>query len=258
MQASRMPILFVGHGSPMNAISDNVYTKKWEEIAKDIPIPKAILVISAHWTTLKVSVNNIKNPPMIYDMYGFDQALYELKYPVQGSPDLAKQVIELMNEKCSIDNSWGIDHGAWSVLCKMYPMANIPVVQLSVGLDYSFEDYFEMGNQLSSLRDHGILIVASGNIVHNLRRIEWDNPKGAAFAQGFDTYIKKAIQTKEYQKVIEASKHPDFYLAVPSKEHFVPILYILGALSSKDKLEVFNDDCILGSLSMTGYFFKEL
>jgi len=167
----RMPALFVGHGSPMNAIEDNEYTRGWEKIGREIPKPKAILSISAHWYTNGSRITDAPHPNMVYDMYGFPKALYNVVYKPEGSPELAELTQTLITKDVKIDNSWGCDHGTWSVLSKMYPEADIPVVQLSIDSSASAETQFNIGEQISALRDRGILIVGSGNIIHNLARI---------------------------------------------------------------------------------------
>lgn len=254
---NKMPVLFVGHGSPMNAIEDNQFTKEWIEISKKIPMPKAILVISAHWYTNGTKINDSDKPEMIYDMYGFPDELYEVKHPVLGSPDLAHKVIKLLGDKVSIDNTWGYDHGAWSVLYQMYPDASIPVVQLSIDYNLKPTDYLEIGKKLSSLRNDGVLIMGSGNVVHNLSLLDWHKVGGFPWAEDFDEYIKDKIKSKDFigvtnYKDIDSSKYAFF-----TPEHFYPILYVLGAVDKEDIVEIYNDDLLMGSLSMTSYLFNK-
>jgi len=252
----KMPILFVGHGSPMNAIEDNEYTKKWVEIAKEIPRPRAILAISAHWYTHGTRITNALQPEMVYDMYGFPDELYQVKYPAPGLPELAHGVQQLLNREVKIDTSWGCDHGAWSVLCRMYPAADIPVVQLSVDRDADAAAHFRLGQELAALREQGVLIFASGNVVHNLAKINWDMAAGYPWAEEFDGYIKEKIINGQYQDVMEYRKAGEAAdLAFFTPEHFYPLLYVLGAAREGDRLSVFNDSCLLGSLSMTCYLF---
>jgi len=256
--SKKQPVIFVGHGSPMNAIEDNIYTRGWQEIAKKISRPEAILVISAHWFTDKNVVNNLDSPRQIYDMYGFPAELYQLKYRPVGSPRLAEQIISLTQGKVQVDNSWGIDHGTWSVLTKMFPQADIPVLQLSVNGDISSYEAFSIGKDLSSLRDKNILIIGSGNIVHNLRLMDpghLDDP--FIWAQAFDDEIEKAILKRNFDKVTAYHSLSGSHLAVPYLDHFYPLLYILGLVTPKDKIEVFNKGYTFGSLSMTSYLFME-
>ena len=195
----KMPVLFVGHGSPMNAIEDNSFTRVWRKIGEKLPRPKAILAISAHWYTEGTLTSDVENPQMIYDMYGFPPALYALKYPVKGSKALAEDVIKVLGPDVKIDNAWGIDHGTWSVLVNMFPDADIPVVQLSINHKAPAQAHFDLGLKLRALRDEGILIFASGNIVHNLSLINWNMSAGYPWAHTFDDYIKKNILEKNYQ-----------------------------------------------------------
>ena len=254
---TKMPVLFVGHGSPMNAIEENAYTNRWKEIAARFPKPEAIVCISAHWTTDGSRVCDDLQPKTVYDMYGFPQALYEVKYNSPGAPELAHAIRELAPE-VQIDNSWGIDHGTWSVLHVMYPDADIPLIQLSLDRNESRQYHFDLGQKLKALRDKGVLIMGSGNVVHNLGRINWDMNGGYGWAKEFDDYIKENIERREFQNVIDYRKagksaQDAFY----TTEHFDPLLYVLGASSEKDMLTVFNDECTLGSLSMTCYLFEE-
>jgi 4,5-DOPA dioxygenase extradiol len=254
---AKMPVIFVGHGSPMNAIEDNAYTRKWAEIGQRIKKPEIILSVSAHWVTGGSKVNNESQPKMIYDMYGFPQELYEVLYQAPGAPAMAGETMKLLNRDVQIDNSWGIDHGTWSVLCRMFPQADIPVFQLSLDHRVSAEAHFQMGTKLAALREKGVLIMGSGNIVHNLSRVDFSMAEGYSWADEFDAYIKAKIVGREFDQVV------NYHLAVDSSElafhtteHYNPLLYVLGASSSDDKLTVFNDSCTMGALSMTGYLFE--
>jgi len=253
----KMPVLFVGHGSPMNAIEDNEYSRSWKKIGSKIQRPQAILSISAHWYTDGSRIADTANPRMVYDMYGFPEELYRVEYPVKGSTELAHLAKSLIGSPVGIDNTWGIDHGTWSVLCNMYPDADIPVFQLSVDYDSDPEEHYRMGQEISSLRENGVMILGSGNVVHNLSRVRWDMDGGQPWAAEFDDYIKMNVMDGSHEAVIryenagEASK-----LAVPSPDHFYPLLYALGASSKEDRLTVFNDSCTMGSLSMTSYLFE--
>ncbi len=252
-----MPILFVGHGSPMNAIEDNEYSRGWAKIANRIPRPKAILSISAHWYTQGSRISDTPHPKTIYDMYGFPDELYQVKYLVSGSPELAHATQELIKRPVIVDNDWGCDHGTWSVLCKMYPQADIPVVQLSVDRDAGPAEHFQIGQEISSLREQGVLIFASGNVVHNLAKIDWRMDGGHPWAVEFDHYIKGKVAARQYDDVINYEQAgQSAKLAFFTPEHFYPLLYILGASREDDKLMVSNDSCTLGSLSMTSYLFE--
>jgi 4,5-DOPA dioxygenase extradiol len=253
----KMPVLFVGHGSPMNAIEENEYTLNWAKIAEEIPRPKAILSVSAHWYTKDSRVNDQDKPKIIYDMYGFPAALYALKYDVDGSAEFAHMTKELVKRDVKIDNSFGIDHGTWSVLCKMYPQADIPVYQLSIDMNAGVEEHFNIGKQLSALRENGVLILGSGNVVHNLSRVNWEMDGGYPWAVEFDNYVKEKIIKRQYDDVINyENAGPSSKLAFNTLEHYQPLLYVLGASREDDTLAIFNDSCTLGSLSMTCYLFK--
>jgi 4,5-DOPA dioxygenase extradiol len=257
MSIDKYPILFVGHGSPMNAIEDSEFSDEWKKLGQEVPRPKAILAVSAHWSTSGTKVSSQAKPKQIYDMYGFPPELYALKYPAKGDPQLASEALNLLGEKASIDNSWGIDHGVWSVLHRMYPEADVPVTELSVNLDATPEEHFRLGQKLAPLRKEGILILTSGNIVHNLSLIDWDKKGGFSWANAFDAWIEKTITEKNfalvshYEKAGESAKKAFF-----TPEHFYPLLYALGAANSEDEVTVFNNKRIMGSLSMTGYLFK--
>lgn len=253
----RMPVIFVGHGSPMNAIQDNPYTKSWKKVGKDIPKPKAILAVSAHWYTNGSRISDIEQPKLVYDMYGFPNELYQVKYPVSGDSRIAHRVQELTDKKAAIDNSWGIDHGIWSVLCNMFPKADIPVIELSVDRTADAKSHFKLGQDISTIRDEGILILASGNVVHNLVMADYNmEDRGYQWAEEFDAYIKEKILQKEFEDVIHyKSAGENSVLAFQTPDHFYPLLYALGAVSSSDKVSVFNESCTLGALSMTSYLF---
>jgi 4,5-DOPA dioxygenase extradiol len=253
----RMPVLFVGHGSPMNALEDNIYTRNWERIAADIPRPETILAVSAHWYTEKTRINDSEKPGMIYDMYGFPEELYRLKYDVKGSSEMADLTKSLISRKVETDNSWGCDHGTWSVLCRMYPKEAIPVYQLSIDMNASAEEHFQIGKEISSLRDRGVLILGSGNVVHNLSKVNWDMESGYPWAVEFDNYIKEKVTLRQFNEVVNyKSAGKSAEMAFNTPEHFYPLLYVLGASRDDDKLDIFNDSCIMGSLSMTCYLFS--
>lgn len=250
----RMPVVFIGHGSPMNAIEENQFTSQWEALGTRIPRPQAILAISAHWFTPGSRVTGGDAPETIYDMYGFPEELYEIAYRAPGSPQVAQRIKDLLGEQLQIDNSWGFDHGTWSVLHRMYPQAEIPVLQLSVDSKASFADQYAIGQKLRGLREQGVLILGSGNVVHNLARISWNMEGGYPWAEDFDNYIKEKILNGSHQDVIHLEKAgTSARLAFTVSDHFAPLLYVLGAADEEDRVAVFNAACILGSLSMTSY-----
>lgn len=254
----KMPLLFVGHGSPMNAIEDNVYTRAWREMAKKIPKPKSIVSVSAHWYTKGTKVMNEKQPETIYDMYGFPKELYEIIYNSPGNPKLAGQTKNLITKESVFDNSWGIDHGTWSVLVHMYPERDIPVFQISIDAEAPAEVHYQIGRELRSLREEGVLLFGTGNIVHNLRLVDWDiKDKGFDWAYEFDDFIRENIKQAKHEEIINyESLGETAKLAVPITDHFNPILYILGASDKEDKVSIYNNSCMMGSLSMTSYLFE--
>jgi 4,5-DOPA dioxygenase extradiol len=255
---SKMPAIFVGHGSPMNAIEDNVYSKSWRDIAKRIPKPKAIISLSAHWFTKGTKIMNEEQPKTIYDMYGFPKELYEVIYNTPGSPILAKTSKELITKETEYDNSWGIDHGTWSVLTHMYPERDIPVFQISIDGSAPPEAHYQIGKELKSLRDCGVLIFGSGNIVHNLRLVDWNMAnEGFDWAYEFDNYIYNNIMEKNHNNILKYKELGEVAkLAVPTPDHFYPLLYVLGATSEEDRISSFNKSGELGSLTMTSYLFE--
>lgn len=259
MDLIRMPVLFVGHGSPMNAIENNNYTKAWQSISESIPKPKVILSISAHWYTNGTRIMNEEKPKTIYDMYGFPKELYNVTYNAYGAPNIAKQAKDLFSKEAKFDNSWGLDHGTWSVLVHMYPKRDIPVFQISIDANSSPETHYQLGVELKSLRDQGVLIFGSGNIVHNLSLVDWTKlGKGYDWAINFDDFIYENIQNKNYAKVLKFNDEGiTARLAVPTPDHFYPLLYILGASDEDDKIKAFNRSCELGSLSMTSYLIGD-
>lgn len=255
--SQKMPVLFVGHGSPMNAVEDNLFTRTWIRIANEIPRPKAILSISAHWYTDGIRVSDEIHPKTVYDMYGFPDALYQIRYKPDGAPDFAHVTKSVISREVMVDNSWGYDHGTWSILCRMYPKADIPVFQLSVDSSADAAAHFQLGREIGALREQGVLILGSGNVVHNLAQVNWNMEGGYPWAEEFDNYIKNRIISGKYQDVIryqdagESSKR-----AFRTPDHFYPLLSVLGAADASDTLSVFNDSCTMGSLSMTSYLFQ--
>ncbi|NVN97041.1 4,5-DOPA dioxygenase extradiol [Candidatus Nomurabacteria bacterium] len=253
-----MPILFVGHGSPMNAIEDNEFTKNFVKMTKGIDKPKAIVCISAHWFTDGTKVTATENPKTIHDFYGFPKELYQIEYPALGDVNLAKKIKNLLSPiKVALDNDWGLDHGTWSVLRHMYPGADIPVVQISIDYNKDASYHFDLVKKLASLRSEGILIVGSGNIVHNLGMVDFNNIETHDYGYEWAKRIKKIINEKiikgDYDFILKYDKQDDdFHLAVPTPEHFLPLIYILGLKQENEEVEFFNDVLVGGSLSMTG------
>lgn len=251
----KMPILFIGHGSPMNAIEDNSYTREWEEISKKISQPKGIIAISAHWYTRGTRITTVENPKTIYDMYGFPQELYEIEYNAKTSKELI-ETLESIDRKIIEDNSWGYDQGIWSVLHKIYPKRDIPVVEMSIDGLKTSEEHYDLGKKLSRLRNEGYLIIASGNVVHNLGLADFDKEDGYKWAVDFDHEIKDAVINRNFDKIKNYKKMENKNRAFSSDEHFLPLLYILGASDENDEITVFNENTIMGSLSMTSYLFE--
>lgn len=251
-----MPLLFLGHGSPMNAIEENEFVQGFRKIASQIPIPKAILCVSAHWETRGTWVTAMPSPPTIHDFGGFPKALFEVQYPAPGNPELAEETKNLVKKtEIGLDHKWGLDHGAWSVIKHLYPNANIPVIQLSLDYFQNPQYHYELAQELKSLRQKGVLIIGSGNMVHNLGMVEWKK-LNQTFA--FD-WAEQA--NEKFKKLILDSNHKDLInyknlgkevqLAIPTPEHFLPLLYILGLKNEKENIEFFNDKPIAGSLTMT-------
>jgi len=254
---SRMPVLFVGHGSPMYAIEENEFVQKWSSLGKNIQKPKAILAISAHWETRGTQVTAMSLPQTIHDFGGFPRELYEIQYPVPGNPALAEEVIRTVeNSVVTADQKWGLDHGTWSVLRRIYPEANIPVIQLSLDYNKSPKEHYELATELASFREKGVLIVGSGNIVHNLRRVAWDKTDDEEF--GFDwaieanERIKQLIRDNNTQALIDyISLGKEVQMAVPTPEHYLPLLYALALKNENEDVSFFNDKAVMGSLTMT-------
>ena len=252
---SRMPALFIGHGSPMNTLELNGFTRSWRALGEILPPPRAILVVSAHWYIGATAVTAMAKPRTIHDFFGFPQTLLDFQYPAPGAPDVAHEVVEAVQpEWVGMDqDEWGLDHGTWSVLAHLYPKADVPVVQLSINATKPFAYHFDLGVRLSSLRDRGVLILSSGNVVHNLRLVQWDQPtRGADWAQRFDEGVK-AQMADDPSEILKLSEHPDFAKAVPTPDHYLPLLYTAGMAAAEGRSQAFIEGYSLGSLSMTSY-----
>jgi 4,5-DOPA dioxygenase extradiol len=243
MTTSRMPALFLGHGSPMNVLEDNVYTRAWEALGENLPRPKAILAVSAHWYTRGTAVTAMENPRTIHDFGGFPQALFDKRYPAPGSPALAKRVQALLAPLDVIaDQEWGYDHGSWGVLIKMYPEADIPMIQLSIDGTKPAEYHYQLGKKLAALRDEGVMIVASGNVVHNLRMVKWEgNAEPYPWARAFDEYVVNNLGWKG-----EAKDHP----LVNFMQHEGAALYLLGTWDGVEPITLPTQGTVMSSLSM--------
>ena len=256
-EGEKMPVLFIGHGSPMNAIEDNIFSKRWQQMGKEIPTPKAVVVVSAHWLTKGTMVTAMPNPKTIHDFGGFPQALFDVQYPAPGSPELATEIQKLItNPAVELDHDWGLDHGTWSVVKHMYPDADIPVLQLSIDYYKPAAYHYELAKQLLSLRKKGVLIIGSGNMVHNLRMVAWDKlnePEyGFDWALEMNDIFKNKISNGFHKELIQYEKlHKAATLAIPTPDHYYPLLYILALQTDNDKVEFFNDKAVGGSLTMT-------
>ncbi|WP_233010147.1 4,5-DOPA-extradiol-dioxygenase [Rheinheimera faecalis] len=245
------PAFFIGHGSPMNALEHNTLVQQWRTVVQGYR-PKAILMISAHWYTQGTAVTAMTNPRTIHDFYGFPEELHQVQYPAPGSPELASEIKTLLApHPVELDLTWGLDHGAWSVLMHMFPNADIPVVQLSLDKDLSPAAHLELAKKLEPLRQQGVMIVASGNVVHNLRMLDWQSTRPPLWAEQFNQQIKEFLLTKnfdaiaQYQNSGEAAR-----LSVPHPDHFLPLLYVLGSMVDGDEISLFNDEILYGALGM--------
>ena len=252
-----MPVLFLGHGSPMNAIEENEFVRGFREIGKVIPKPHAILCVSAHWETSGTFVTAMEHPKTIHDFGGFPEELFAVQYPAPGSPELAKETKDVVRKTdVGLDNEWGLDHGCWSVVKHLYPNADVPVVQMSLDHYQTPQAHYALGKELSSLRKRGVLIIGSGNMVHNLRMVAWD--KLDATEYGYDWALeandgmKKYVLDGDHQSLMDyRSQGKAFQLAIPTPEHFLPLLYVLALQEKAETVSLFNDKTVAGSLSMT-------
>lgn len=250
----RMPAIFFGHGNPMNALEDNRYTRSWQRLGATLPRPKGILAISAHWLTRGTAVTAMAQPPTLHDFGGFPQALFDVRYPAPGDPALAARVRALLapDIEVQMDHAWGLDHGTWSVLIKAYPDADIPVVQLSIDATQPAAFHLAVGQKLAALRDEGILIIGSGNVVHNLRRYAWNGSAPAHdWASRFNDKVRQHLTGGDVAALADyAQWGPDAQLAVPTAEHFLPLLYVVGSRQDHEALSIAVDGIEGGALSM--------
>jgi len=257
LNTDNMPVLFLGHGSPMNAIEDNQFAEGFRTIAKTLPRPNAILCISAHWFTIGTKVTAMENPPTIHDFYGFPKELFEVQYPAKGSPELAKEIKKLLYiTTVALDKNWGLDHGTWSVIKHLYPKADIPVIQLSIDSTKPASYHYDLAQQLIPLRKKGILIIGSGNIVHNLGLVNYQNfdkdDYGYDWAIEAKEKINQWLMEGNFQSIINYDKQiKSIQLAIPTPEHYLPLIYALGLKEKSETITLFNDKLVAGSLSMT-------
>ncbi len=252
-----MPVLFVGHGSPMNAIEENMYTQQWKEITKQVTKPTAIICISAHWLTNGSFITAVDKPSTIHDFGGFPQALFDVQYPAPGFPELAKETVLLFPENTvHTEEEWGLDHGTWSILKHMYPLADVPVLQLSIDYRKPASYHFEMAQYLQKLRRKGVLIVGSGNMVHNLGMVAWDKMNetnyGYDWALETNEIMKQKILGRDYKALMDYNNlGAGAKLAIPTPDHYFPLMYALGLAGKDENLTIFNDYAMAGSLTMT-------
>jgi 4,5-DOPA dioxygenase extradiol len=254
-----MPLLFVGHGNPMNAIEDNEFSQGWRSTAERLPPPAAVLCVSAHWLSEGTLVTAMDQPRTIHDFYGFPEELYSVQYPAPGHPWLARETEHLLRTaRVTPDAGWGLDHGCWSVLRAMYPRADVPVIQLSLNLRKPATWHYELGKELATLRSRGVLIIGSGDIVHNLRLVDWEQPDGGfPWAEEMNTTFKDAILHHDHAGLIN---YPSFgegaALAIPTPDHYLPLLYVLALQHNGESIEFFNDRIVMGSVSMTSFVVR--
>ena len=260
-QDSIMPVLFIGHGSPMNGIEDNEFSQRWKAMAKEIPLPKAVLVISAHWLSKGTRITAMDLPRTIHDFGGFPQELFDVQYPAPGDVRLASETKSLITStEVVLDHDWGLDHGAWTIIRHMYPDANIPVLQLSIDYSKGPQYHYDLAKELYGLRKKGVLIIGSGNMVHNLRMVAWDKLNeteyGYDWALQMNEKFKELIGNGNHDQLINYSAlGREAALAIPTPEHYWPLLYSLSLKGNNDDISFFNDKAVGGSLTMTSVKF---
>lgn len=260
-QDEKMPVLFIGHGSPMNGIENNEFSLQWEKTAKELPIPTAVLVVSAHWLTNGTHITAMDHPKTIHDFGGFPQELFDVQYPAPGNSLLAAETKELIHStNVGLNHDWGLDHGAWTVVRRMYPDAKIPVLQLSIDYSKPASYHYALAKELAALRKKGVLIIGSGNMVHNLGMVAWDKLDQPGY--GYDWAIemhelfKKKITEGDHQALINyEALSKSAKLAIPTPDHYYPLMYILGLQEKNEEPSFFNDKLVAGSLSMTSVKF---
>jgi len=258
-RSERMPLLFVGHGNPMNAIEDNRFSNSWKEIGSKLPAPQAILSVSAHWLTRGTKVLAMEQPKTIHDFGGFPEELFAQQYPAPGAPEFAKETQRLSTKKhILLDDEWGFDHGTWSVLKQMFPKANIPVYQLSIDYHQPMEYHYELAQQIQSLREKGVMVIGSGNIVHNLRAVNFQqDAKPYDWAIEFDAKIREWIENGDHRSIMEFQKLGSLaQLAHPTFDHFLPLMYVLGFQNKRETPKFFNDDFDMSSVSMRSIIYE--
>jgi 4,5-DOPA dioxygenase extradiol len=255
--SEKMPVLFLGHGSPMNAIEENEFVTGFRGVAREIPRPNAILVVSAHWQTRGTMVTSMETPETIHDFGGFPEELFAVQYPAPGSPSLALEAKQLIKKtEVHLDDKWGLDHGTWSVVKHLYPDATIPVVQMSLDYNQTPQYHYELAQELALLRNKGVLIIGSGNMVHNLRLVAWDKLNADEFAYDWaleaSEKMKKFILSGQHNELVNfRSQGKSFDLAIPTPEHYLPLLYTLGLQEKNEQISLFNDKAVAGALTMT-------
>jgi 4,5-DOPA dioxygenase extradiol len=253
---SPMPAAFIGHGSPMNTLERNRFTQVWADFGQALPRPRAILAISAHWFIPGTAVTAMAQPRVIHDFYGFPRELFAFDYPAPGAPEVAQEIVDVVKPAhVGLDqDSWGLDHGSWSVLAHMFPQADIPVLQLSIHSGKDLDYHVELGERLAPLRERGVFILGSGNVVHNLRRLDWQRPDGGfEWAERFDRAVR-SVMSSDPASLASVAQHADFALAVPTAEHFLPLAYLAGLCKAAGEVpQVFAEGGTMGSLTMTSY-----
>ncbi|MFN7540993.1 MAG: 4,5-DOPA dioxygenase extradiol [Bacteroidota bacterium] len=258
----KMPVLFVGHGSPMNGIVDNDFSRRWQGLAKELPTPTAVLVVSAHWFTRGTHITAIDFPKTIHDFGGFPEELFQVQYPAPGNPTLARETASaIQSANVMLDHDWGLDHGAWVILKHLFPKANIPVLQLSMDYTKDGNYHYTLAKELAHLRKKGVLILGSGNMVHNLGMVAWDKLNGPAYGYDWALHMnqlfKDRILQKDHSSLINYNQlGKEALLAIPTPEHYLPLLYTLALQEKEDKVSFFNDQPVGGSLTMTSVMIK--
>ncbi len=256
-KTEKMPVLFLGHGSPMNALEENEFVKGWREIGKSLPRPNAVLCVSAHWVTRGTLVTAMEKPVTIHDFGGFPKELFEVQYPAPGSPELAKETKNIITKAdVRLDEKWGLDHGAWSVIKHLYPEADVPVIEMSLDYYQPPQFHYDLAKELAPLRKKGVLIIGSGNMVHNLSMVAWDKLNASDF--GYDWALeasgkmKEFILSNDHRQIINYKSQSSAYnLAIPTPEHYLPLLYALALQEKDEKVSLFNDKAVGGALTMT-------